>query len=126
NGGVWVWEADSGNEFHTLRAHQAGISSLAFRGDSNILATASEDGSVRMWEMNGGGEVKKIDAHKGGVTAFAFGRDGTFVTAGRDMKAKLWKADFAPLKDLAGPFPALPTSVALDVEGKRAFVADAV
>lgn len=126
NGGVWVWEADSGNEFHTLRAHQAGISSLAFRGDSNILATASEDGSVRMWEMNAGGEVKKIDAHGGGVTAFAFGRDGTFVTAGRDKKAKLWKADFNLLKELAGPFPTLPTAVALDVESKRAFVADAV
>lgn len=125
NGGVWVWEADTANEFHTLRAHQAGITSLAFRADSNLLATASEDGTVRMWEMNGGGEVKKIDAHGGGVTAFAFGRDGAFVTAGRDMKAKLWKADFNLQKDL-GALPALPTAVALDVESKKAFVADSL
>lgn len=125
NGGVWVWETDTGNEFHTLRAHQAGITSLAFRSDSNLLATASEDGSVRMWEMNGGGEVKKIDAHAGGVTAFAFGRDGTFVTGGRDKKAKLWKADFNLHKDL-GAMPELPTAVAIDVESKKAFVADAL
>jgi len=125
NGGVWVWETDTGNEFHTLRAHQAGITSVGFRSDSNILATASEDGSVRMWEMNGGGEVKKIDAHPGGVTAFAFARDGSFITAGRDKKAKLWKADFNLLKDL-GALPQLPTSVAIDLESKKAFVADAL
>jgi len=126
NGGVWVWESETANEFHTLRAHQAAITSLAFRADSNILGTASEDGTVRFWEMNGGSEVKKIDAHPGGVTAFAFGADGSQITAGRDMKAKLWKPDFNPARDLAEKLPALPTAVALDFENKRAFVGDAL
>jgi len=125
NGGVWVWESDTGNEYQTLRGHQAGITATAFRSDSNLLATASEDGTVRFWEMNGGSEVKKIDAHPGGVTAFAFARDGSSVTAGRDMKAKLWKPDFNPARDLAQNLPALPTAVAIDSDGKRAFIADA-
>ncbi len=125
NGGVWVWESESGNEFHTLRGHQAGITAAVFRSDSNLLATSSEDGTVRFWEMNGGSEVKKIDAHPGGVTAFAFARDGSFVTAGRDRKVKLWKPDFTPIRDLAQDLPALPTAVALDESGKRVFVADA-
>jgi Planctomycete cytochrome C/WD domain, G-beta repeat len=125
NGGVWVWESETANEFHTLRGHQAGISAVVFRADSNLLATSSEDGTVRFWEMNGGGEVKKNDAHPGGVTAFAFGRDGSSVTAGRDMKAKLWKPDFNHARDLAQNLPNLPTAVALDAEGKRAFIADA-
>lgn len=126
NGGVWVWESESAAEFHTLRAHQAGITATAFRADSNILATASEDGTVRYWEMNGGSEVKKIDAHPGGVTAFAFARDGSSLTAGRDMKAKLWKPDFGHARDIVQKLPALPTAVALDAEGKRAFVGDAL
>jgi hypothetical protein len=75
--------------------------------------------------MNGGSEVKKIDAHPGGVTAFAFGRDGSSITAGRNKTAKLWKADSTPVRYLAKDLPALPTAVALDSEGKRAFVADA-
>jgi WD40 repeat protein len=125
NGGVYVWETDTASEYQALRGHQAGITGLAFRADSNSLASASEDGSVRMWEMNGGSEVKKIDAHPGGVTAFSFARDGSFITAGRDKKAKLWKADFSPLRDLAGPFPELPTAAAFDPETNRAFVADA-
>ena len=125
NGGVWVWESDTASEFHTLRGHQAAISATVFRADSNILATAAEDGSVRFWEMNGGGEVRKNDAHPGGVTAFAFARDGSSITAGRDMKAKFWKPDFTHARDLAANLPALPTAVALDSGGKRAFIADA-
>ncbi|MEO5716054.1 MAG: c-type cytochrome domain-containing protein [Luteolibacter sp.] len=124
NGGVWVWESDTCGEFHTLRGHQAAITATVFRADSNILATSSEDGTVRFWEMNGGSEVKKIDAHPGGVTAFAFSRDGSWVTAGRDMKARFWKADFNPARDLIQNLPALPTAVALDAEAKRAFIAD--
>jgi mono/diheme cytochrome c family protein len=124
NGGVWVWEAETGNEFHTLRAHQAAITALAFRADSNLLASASEDGSVRFWEMNNGGEVKKIDAHGGGVTAFSFAKNGSFVTAGRDNKAKIWKSDFNMLREIK--LPALATAAAVDWEGKRAFVADSL
>ncbi len=124
NGGVWVWETESGNEFHNLRAHQAAITAAVFRADSNLLATASEDGTLRFWEMNGGSEVKKIDAHPGGITALSFARDGSSLTAGRDMKARLFKPDFAPARELAAKLPALPTAAALDAEGKRAFIGD--
>ncbi len=125
NGGVWVWESESASEFHTLRGHQAAITAAVFRSDSDILATASEDGTVRYWEMTGGSEVRKNDAHPGGVTALAFARDGSSVTSGRDVKVKLWKPDFNLARDLAQNLSALPTAVALDSEGKRAFVADA-
>jgi WD40 repeat protein/cytochrome c551/c552 len=125
NGGVWVWESQSASEFHTLRGHQAAITATVFRSDSDILATASEDGTVRYWEMNGGSEVRKNDAHPGGVTAIAFARDGSSVTCGRDLNVKLWKPDFSAARELVKNLPALPTAVALDSEGKRAFVADA-
>jgi hypothetical protein len=125
NGGVWVWESETCNEFHTLRGHQAAITATAFRADSNVLATASADGTVLYWEMNAGSTLKKNTAHAGGVTAFAFGRDGASLTAGRDLKLKLWKPDFNHARDLAKDLPALPCAVALDSEGKRAFVADA-
>ncbi|GAA5476700.1 chromosome partition protein Smc [Haloferula helveola] len=123
NGGVWVWEAETGNEFHTLRAHQAGISAARFRSDSNVLATASADGTVRFWEMNNGNEVRKLDAHPGGVLDFAWAPDGSFVTAGRDRTAKVWKPDFGQ-KKVIDKLPDIPTSVAINQDGKRIFVAD--
>ncbi len=125
NGGVYVWESASGGEFHSLRAHQAAITSAVFRADSNVLATASEDGTVRFWEMNAGNEIRRNDAHPGGVTAFSFARDGTSATAGRDMSAKLWNPDFSHARDLATGLPSLPTAIAIDAEGTRAFVGDA-
>lgn len=126
NGGVWVWESDTGNEFHTLRGHDATIVDAVFRADSNVLATASEDGTVRYWEMTAGNEIRKNDAHPGGVTALSFSRDGRSLTVGRDLKAKLWKTDFGHERDIVGDLPGLPTAVALDAEGTRAFIADAL
>lgn len=123
NGGVLVWEADSGGDFHTLRAHQGAITHASFRADSNLLGTSSEDGSIRMWEMNGGTEVKKIDAHVGGVAGFDWARDGSFASTGRDQKVRLWKTDFALLREL-GKVPALPTAIAIEAEGKRVFAGD--
>ncbi len=41
------------------------------------------------------------------------------------MKAKFWKPDFNHARDLTQNLPALPTAVALDSEGKLAFIADA-
>lgn len=124
NGGVWVWESATANEFHTLRAHQAAITATVFRADSNILATTSADGTLRFWEMNGGSEVRKHDAHPGGVAAFAFGRDGSSLSAGRDLKARLWKPDFSPAREISPKLPALPTAVALDSDRNRAFIGD--
>lgn len=126
NGGVWVWESDNGNEFHTLRAHQAAITSATFSADSNILATSSQDGTVRFWEMNNGTEVRKNDAHPGGVTSLAFAPNGFSLTAGRDLKARLWKPDFTPAREIATNLPALPTATALDATATRAFIADAL
>jgi hypothetical protein len=123
NGGIYVWEAATGGEFHTLRAHQASITQLSFRNDSNILASSSEDGTIRFWEMNGGSEVKKIDAHPGGVVGISWAQDGTLLTAGRDKKAKLWKADFQHLRDCT-PLPNLPTALCITAQGTRCFVGD--
>jgi mono/diheme cytochrome c family protein len=124
NGGIYVWESQTASEFHTLRGHQSAITTLSFRADSNLLASASEDGTIRYWEMNGGTEVRKNDAHPGGVTSFAFAPDGSSLSAGRDKKVRSWKSDFSPAREIAKNLKSIPTAVALDFSGNRAFVAD--
>ena len=37
-----MWEAHSNNEFYTLNGHKGAITAVAWRADSNVLATASE------------------------------------------------------------------------------------
>jgi hypothetical protein len=118
-------KADSGNEFHTLRAHQAAITAAVFPLGFQHPRHHLRGRNLRFWEMNGGSEVKKIDAHPGGVTAFSFARDGSSLSAGRDLKAKCWKPDFNHARDLSQKLPALPTAAASMAEGKRAFIGDA-
>jgi hypothetical protein len=117
-----VWEAGSAAEFHTLRAHQAAITAVAFRADSNVLATASEDGTVRFWEMNNGTELRKLDAHPGGVSSLAFEADGSLVTTGRDRSAKRWKPNFQADRAIATKLPSLPTAIASHAGSNRAFI----
>ena len=58
NGGLFVWEARTGNPFYTLDGHKQEITSLSWRADGNVLLSASEEGAVRTWEMINGKQVR--------------------------------------------------------------------
>ncbi|MCH1510336.1 MAG: hypothetical protein L7T84_14095, partial [Akkermansiaceae bacterium] len=120
---VQVWEAATGNEFHSLRGHQKSIVDVKWRADSNLLATASEDGQVIFWDMNSGKQIKKASAHGGGVLAMDYSLSGDIVTSGRDRKVKLWKPDLGLKKELPA-FAEMITEVAFSHDAKRVFVAD--
>lgn len=111
NGGVRVWESDTGAEYLNLEGHRGAITALSWRPDGNVLASASEDGDVILWEMTGGALVKRWTAHGGGTLSVDYAADGRLATCGRDRRVKTWTGDAAPLKDL-GETPDLPTRVA--------------
>ena len=102
NGGLQLWEADSGNEYLTLGGHDASITGLSWRADGNVLASCSEDGNARLWEANNGGQIKNWSAHGGGATGIEFSRDGKIVTCGRDRLVKLWQQDGNLIKQFQG------------------------
>ena len=88
-----LWEAATGRDSVTPPAHPAAVTSLAWRGDSKLLATGCDDGQIRLWEPENGSLVKAWPAHGGGVAAIDFTRDGRLVSVGRDKTPKLWKTD---------------------------------
>lgn len=118
NGGLRVWESDSGGEYLNLEAHKAAITALAWRSDSNVLASSSEDGEVILWEMNNGGLVKRWTAHGGGTLGVDYSHDGKLVTAGRDRHVRTWTGDGSLIKDLAETSE-LPTKVAFLSDNAR-------
>lgn len=123
NGGLRVSEAFTGQPFYDLRGHKGPITDIAFRGDSNVVASVSKDGTVKLWNMHNGSLIKSWGAHGGGVLAVSFTHDGRIVTAGRDKRVKIWKADGAHLRDM----PALPhfgTSVTFNHDGTRVIAGD--
>lgn len=89
-GGIFVWEAETGRPYLTLRAHGGAVNGLSWRADSNILASCGNDSTIRLWEMENGGQVKNWGAHGGGAQSVEFCRDGNLVSCGRDRVTKLW------------------------------------
>ena len=66
----------------TLKAHTKSVTAISWRSDSNVVSSASEDGSIRLWEMNEGKQVKNWTGHGGGVLDMTFTGDG--------QNRKLW------------------------------------
>jgi len=123
NGGLFVWEAETGRIYQDLRGHGGAVTGLSWRSDSNILASCGQDGTIRLWEMENGRQVKSWGAHGGGSFMVEFCHDGNLVSVGRDKVAKLFKQDGGQIR----AFPALP-DLGLEVtycdETKRVIAGD--
>ena len=69
--------------------------------DSQMLASASEDGKVILWFAEDGFPTRTFNAQAGatntkklpGVEAVQYSRSGLLLTCGRDNTARVWKAE---------------------------------
>jgi hypothetical protein len=91
-GGLFVWEAMTGREFHQLEAIDGAINALDWRADSLVLAAACEGGDIRQYEMNNGNRVRRWNAHSG-VLALDWLPDGRIASAGRNHGTLLSNTD---------------------------------
>ncbi|HUF39251.1 MAG TPA: WD40 repeat domain-containing protein [Anaerolineales bacterium] len=49
NGGVQIWDVETGERLADLRGHTLAITAIAFSPDGTAIATSSRDGTVRVW-----------------------------------------------------------------------------
>jgi WD40 repeat protein len=76
----------------TLKGHAAGVQSVAFDWDSELLASASWDKSILLWQVPGGQKVYALNGHFDAVNSVAFSPMGDWLASGsRDRTIKLWK-----------------------------------
>lgn len=123
NGGVHVWDAETGNPVADLRGHTGLISQISWRPDSKFLATSSEDTAIKVWQVEEWKQVGSWGAHGGGVTGMEFRRDGHIVSTGRDKVAKLWEQGGKMVTQYAG-LPDVAVAVTHCDETDRVFAAD--
>jgi WD40 repeat protein/serine/threonine protein kinase len=82
DGVVKVWDAATGREVHSFRAHQHNVWGLAFSPDGRRVGTAS-DGSVKVWDAETGQERFTLSNEpKAQAWSVAFSPDGRWVAAG--------------------------------------------
>jgi WD40 repeat protein len=84
-----VWDAGTGQETLTLKAHTEPVYSVAFSPDGKRLASASLDRMVKVWDAGTGQETLTLKGHH----TVAFSPDGQRLAApGADWTVKVWDA----------------------------------
>jgi WD40 repeat protein len=97
-GEVKVWDAGSGQEVLSLKAHTPYVSSVAFSADGKRLASAGDrDHTVKLWDAQTGQVALTLKGHTGGVGSVAFSPDGQRLASGGGSRegvgeVKVWDA----------------------------------
>jgi WD40 repeat protein len=89
NGGVFVWDAETGEEVTSFPAAGYG---LTFSPDSTLLAGGDDSGIIYLWNARTGEQVRTISGHSARVEALAFSPDGAqLVSTSEDGTVRLWE-----------------------------------
>ncbi|MGD2253527.1 MAG: PQQ-binding-like beta-propeller repeat protein [Anaerolineales bacterium] len=96
NGGVFVWQADSGELHWSSQNGHDGVLSMAFSPDDETLVTGAENGMVTLYMASDGAILWSME-HEVEVSRVAFSTDGeTIASCGGDARA--WDSETGELR----------------------------
>ena len=97
--GIWLHDAQTGQEVDLLTEHTASVRSVAFGPDGSTLAGGNTDNTIRLWDMRTRTLRKTLTGHTGGVSNVAFSADGkTLASASTDSTLRLWNVETGTLR----------------------------
>ncbi|NEO85368.1 MAG: hypothetical protein F6J87_14125 [Spirulina sp. SIO3F2] len=98
---VQVWNL-AGEKISTLRGHEHRVLTAEFSTDSQLIVTASEDGTARVWNLQGD-ELAVLSGHEYWVRAAEFSPDSKYIlTHSEDGTARVWNLQGDELTNLRG------------------------
>ena len=80
--GIWLYDAQTGEELDLLTGHTGRVYSVAFSTDGNTIASGGGDKTVRLWDANTGRHIRTFTGHTGLVSSVAFSPDGNKIASG--------------------------------------------
>jgi WD40 repeat protein len=90
---IYLWDMTTGKEVGTLKGHEQGITALAASPKSNLLASASLDGTIRFWDLAKRQEIGRSPAPGRIFGELRFSADGSILASGEENGAlRLWDA----------------------------------
>jgi hypothetical protein len=91
-GGVRVWEVESGTELRHWP--NLPVTAVAFTPDGKLVLTGSPLGALVLRDPATGAEAGRFEGHTSAITAVAFSADGAYLlSASSDGSARLWARD---------------------------------
>ena len=79
---IRIWDARTGQQLRSFRAHAKHARSVAFSPDGLRLASGSWDGTVKVWDAQTGGLMVQREGPGGRIARVAFSPDGKRLAAG--------------------------------------------
>ena len=90
--GVWIYDAQTGEERVLLTGHTAAVYNVEFSPDGATIAGGSLDRTVRLWDVKTGQHLRTFSEHRGAVYNVVFSPDGsTIASGGGDGTVLLWE-----------------------------------
>ena len=90
--GIWVYNAETGEELDLFTGHTGPVERLSYSPDGRFIASSSVDKSVRLWDTETG-EQKATLNHDNNVSNFVYSPNGNTITTESQGKVCLWNAE---------------------------------
>ena len=87
--GIWVYDAETGEELDLHTGYTGSVESIAFSPDGQTIASGSWD-EVHLWDANTGRHLQTLTGPTGPVTSVAFSPDGNILASGSWQEVRLW------------------------------------
>ncbi len=89
--GIWIYNADTGEELNFMNEQMYSIDSLTFSRDGSMFASGDSRGRIFIWDVHSEQHRYTLDTHTIGVPTIAFSPDGDILASGSyDNKVHLW------------------------------------
>jgi len=119
-GEVKVWDAATGREIFSLRAHRKTVTAVAFSPDGERLVSAGEDHTARVWDAASGEAVLVLEGHAERVLAAAWSPDGRRIATGsHDKTGRVWDAATGEVIHILRKHSDRVAAIAFSPDGQR-------